>query len=612
MKRAKAEQLKGVVVQYMKRRQYQDGEIQLGRKEQTADLEEMSVKKKSRLSTGIENSTSCSSITGDFGSCDQQFARLRKFILESAPAQNRELSALLYPVFVHIYSDLLSAVQKNQAHKFHERHNEIFHDEDQKDFIRSLRKLESRTELQATTAVTDFKEHKYSVRLSHASVAHLLKHLKAADNMIILQIINQHINFQVTNTEGKSLDLRSSQPHPRDHNRDKEKETDGIKKEIKKEIKSEKEESVPEEDSQLSPAEAEQLRALKEISRKVRNVLPALPSICFYTFINAHQGLCTSTISPDSKLICGGFEDSSIQLWRLQPVPLPAEPTNCSNRHIPLAADYLYKTQEERTVKIDRESQEAVTFRAHSGPVYKTSFTPDSLFILSGSRDCTARLWDVAKRTNTVIYRGHSGPVWDLDFCPATSHFATSSYDQTVKLWTIDRIYPLRSFIGHTQDVESVAIHPNGNYVASGSCDKTIRLWNIQDGKPMRLLTGHRGSVLALAFSPDGKMLASAGEDRRIHVWDLGSGSLMKELRGHTDTVYSLSFSHCNRMVASGGLDCVLRIWDVRHGTEGGASALIEGHTSSELLGAYPTKSATMSFLRFARSNLLQAAGANQ
>ena len=62
------------------------------------------------------------------------------------------------------------------------------------------------------------------------------------------------------------------------------------------------------------------------------------------------------------------------------------------------------------------ESQEAITFRAHNGPVYKTNFTPDSLFILSCSRDATARLWDVEKRTNTVIYRGHSGPVWDLDF----------------------------------------------------------------------------------------------------------------------------------------------------------------------------------------------------
>ena len=62
--------------------------------------------------------------------------------------------------------------------------------------------------------------------------------------------------------------------------------------------------------------------------------------------------LCTSMISPDSQLICGGFEDSSIQLWRLQPDPLPTAPTDCSNSSIPLAADYIYRDEEERRVNM--------------------------------------------------------------------------------------------------------------------------------------------------------------------------------------------------------------------------------------------------------------------
>ena len=62
--------------------------------------------------------------------------------------------------------------------------------------------------------------------------------------------------------------------------------------------------------------------------------------------------LCTSTICPKSRLICGGFEDSSLQLWRLQPVPLPTAPTLCSNSSIPLAADYIYRDQEERRINM--------------------------------------------------------------------------------------------------------------------------------------------------------------------------------------------------------------------------------------------------------------------
>ena len=107
--------------------------------------------------------------------------------------------------------------------------------------------------------------------------------------------------FPVTNTEGKALELHStpstsSEADPKDHkDRDREKDKDKEKekdreKDIKKEVKKEKEESVSDDESQLSPAEQEQLRSLKEICRKVRLLPPTLPSICFYTFINAHQG----------------------------------------------------------------------------------------------------------------------------------------------------------------------------------------------------------------------------------------------------------------------------------------------------------------------------------
>ncbi|XP_025092096.1 TAF5-like RNA polymerase II p300/CBP-associated factor-associated factor 65 kDa subunit 5L [Pomacea canaliculata] len=603
MKRAKSEQIRSAVITYLKRRQYQESEIHVltrkeGKKDLTTELEDMSVKKQIRLNAGTENSVACSSISGDFVSCDQQFARLRKHILESADNESKELSSLLYPLFVHIYVDLLSSGYKPSAHKFHERHNEIFHSEEQKDFIRCLRKLESRAELLVAKDVMDFREHRFCVSLSQESVKCLLNYLKAGDNMIILQIINQNIKIQVIKDGTQSLELqRSNSPASSAYEcpdgRDKEKE----------------DEADP---SAMSVEDAELLKSLRETICRVRALPPNLPSVCFYTFINAYQGLCTSNVSPDARLICGGFEDSSIQLWRLQPEPLASQSTESCNSNITLAADFIYKDEDERKVKIDLESQEAVTLRAHSGPVYKTAFSPDSRYILSCSRDATVRLWDLTTRSNVAIYQGHSGCVWDVDFCEVTGHFATSSHDQTVKLWSMDRIYPLRSFVGHTYDVDCVAVHPNGNYVASGSGDRSVRLWSIQDGKCVRLFSGHRGSILGLAFSPNGQLLASAGEDRRVHIWDLGSGALLKDLRGHSDTVHSLAFSRCNAMVASGGMDCYIRIWDVRRGNEPTSPQLVEGHTSAELLGAFPTKSATVSFLRFARHNLLLAAGAIQ
>ncbi|KAL8581336.1 hypothetical protein ACOMHN_034415 [Nucella lapillus] len=679
MKRAKTEQIRNAVTQYMRRRHYQESEI-TGSRTLTTDLQEMSVKKRCRVSTGIENSVACSSITGDFNSCDQQFARLRKFVLESSPQQNEELSALLFPVFVHMYCDLLAAENKPSAHKFHERHTEIFHQEEAKDFVRSLRKLDAKADIQASKEISEFRAHKYTVRLSHTSINHLLTHLKAADNMIVLQIINHNINLLGTDTKGKNLDLQPShslgqgqgqpshssgqgqpnhslgqgegQPsHPSGQGQgqpslpsgqgqgqgqgqassgDALRENKEAKKEGVKDIKVETPAAEDDKDvafadsildvKELTPVERAEVRRLQEVSGKFESLPPPLPSIVFYTVINssAHQGLCTSTISPNGQLLSGGFEDSSIRLYRLQPVPLPSSPspTQCSNSTISLAADYVCKDESHRQVQINPGSEDGVMLRAHSGPVYRTQFTPDCSYLLSCSRDCTVRLWDIAKRTNVALYRGHSGAVWDMCYNPVTNHFATSSRDLTVKLWNLDRGFPLRSFVGHEQDVQSVAVHPNGNYVASGSADKTVRLWDIQDGKCLRTLCGHRGSVLALAFSPNGLMLASAGDDRRIHIWHLNSGTLLKELRGHTDTVYCLAFSPCGELLASGGQDCQLRLWDLSslttHPRSQPPPSQTEGHASSELMGAFPTKSASVTCLAFPAPHLLHAVGSCQ
>ena len=69
-----------IVAVFQRQPVLQDGEIHVltrrdSRKEQTTDLADMSVKKRSCLGTGVENSVACSSITGDFNSSDQQFGR---------------------------------------------------------------------------------------------------------------------------------------------------------------------------------------------------------------------------------------------------------------------------------------------------------------------------------------------------------------------------------------------------------------------------------------------------------------------------------------------------------------------------------------------------------
>ncbi|XP_078332815.1 uncharacterized protein LOC111119188 [Crassostrea virginica] len=546
------------------------------------NISEMALNNTSNGEVTVDNLLTYSSISGDATSCDEQFTRLKNYVNKGCEPYRSQLQPLLYPLFVHLYLDQLCNGHKTPAHRFYSKHVKLFENEKTcTQTLESIHKLVTRTDVLGCLEATDFRENKFKIKLSEEALEYLLRHLKHEDNSTIYQIFNQQIKVENTesaeNETKRKLDLS---------------EGSGLVKEESLEIKED-------------PEHLEALSALQLSIRQVREGPPCLPSICFYTFINAYQGLCTVDISPDKTLLSAGFEDASIKIWSTTPSLLQSTPQSVDPCKLYIAADYW-------NVDLTEESKprytETVTLRAHSGSVYKTCFSSDSKYLLSASEDTTVRLWDMSTHSNRVCYKGHSAPVWDLDVGSVGGFFASCSQDRTAKLWVSDRIYPVRTFAGHNLDVDCVKFHPNCNYLATGSSDRSVRLWTLQDGKSVRLMHGHRGTIMSLAFSPNGNFLASAGEDKRIRVWDLSSGQLYKELKGHTDTVHSLSFSRDNNLLASGGLDCSIKVWDIRKGVAS-SSSHSDGISSPELLGSFSSKSAVVTYLNYSEYNVLRGAG---
>uniref|UniRef100_A0A0B7A1T6 TFIID subunit TAF5 NTD2 domain-containing protein n=1 Tax=Arion vulgaris TaxID=1028688 RepID=A0A0B7A1T6_9EUPU len=590
MKRSKNDHIRSTISRYFKRRQFTESEMpsrkDLRREQPVRDL---SVRRRTQSRTSVNNTLALSSISGDTTACDQQFTRIKMFITTAVSPYNAELQPLLFPMFAHVFLEMLCDGHKVPAQKFHDRHSEAFQDEKHRNFLKVLKKLETKSDAMTSKEVIEFRENRHVLNVTQETLDYLMRHLKTGDNAIMLQVFNQHIKTNVIQA-GCSVEIDS---------------VPEVLEDSKEEVQSIEAVAAPERERTLEEELAAAIKA-------VRDLPPCLPSICFFTFMNTYQGLCSATISQDKRKLSGCFEDSSISVWNLEPDMIKRSPADCDVSKVVLAVDYLHCTEEEIKEKMNQRvnhSTETARLFGHRGPVYKTRFlTESSSYLLSCSEDTTVRLWDMQSQTNAVIYKGHSSAVWDMNVCSTNIWFASCSHDSTAKLWTFDRTYPLRSYIGHTMDVDCVEFHPNNNYIATGSADKTVRFWSLSEGRTVRLLQGHRGSVLALAFSPDGKLLASAGEDRRVRVWDLGTGHVVKDLRGHSDTVYSLAFNENSSLLASGGGDSCIRLWDIKKAVESHQS---ESHSSPELLGAFPTKSALISYLSFSPFNVLLAAGAS-
>jgi len=111
----------------------------------------------------------------------------------------------------------------------------------------------------------------------------------------------------------------------------------------------------------------------------------------------------------------------------------------------------------------------------HKWVVSSVAFSPDGRWVVSGSWDNTARVWEA--QTDTEVAR-----------------------------------------MTHESAVESVAFSPDGRWVVSGSYDGTARVWDAQTGTEVARMT-HEGGVESVAFSPDGYWVASGSEDRILYVW---------------------------------------------------------------------------------------------
>ncbi|MFN6232846.1 MAG: ribosome assembly protein 4, partial [Dolichospermum sp.] len=75
-------------------------------------------------------------------------------------------------------------------------------------------------------------------------------------------------------------------------------------------------------------------------------------------------------------------------------------------------------------------------FKGHQGFVNSVSFSPDGKTIATGSRDNTARLWDLQGNL-LQEFKGHQDWVYSVSFSPDGKTIATASRDKTARLWPV-------------------------------------------------------------------------------------------------------------------------------------------------------------------------------
>ena len=199
------------------------------------------------------------------------------------------------------------------------------------------------------------------------------------------------------------------------------------------------------------------------------------------------------------------------------------------------------------------------TLLGHTNAVNDVTFSADGLYVVTSSRDGTARVWKSEHGNLQAVFAGHTGSVLGGSFSPTGANALTYGEDGTARIWDAGTTPELR-ILGRHLGLETLDV--TGTLAVTAGNDGTARIWNLRSGRAKRL--HNDGPVRDAAFSSDGRLVVTASADHTARIWT-SSGSFLRELRQGAP-VNTAVFSPDSTIVATGAADGRVGIWNTRSG----------------------------------------------
>lgn len=307
------------------------------------------------------------------------------------------------------------------------------------------------------------------------------------------------------------------------------------------------------------------------------------PSIGCFTVLNCNNKLNCADLSKDGGIIACGFKDGCVMVWVIDN-EIPIEITENNIKELEQYKDnYLPKFLEKSDV-INKSVKDNTENKDNNNPSDNTAdnnglFNQNgNVFRINSDIDNNNNNKNIANnsqsnnnnknspefhikldesnknfvynlitnRHKSIIFYGHTESVYSVSIEPTLSNIISGSYDGTIRLWNLHTKTCIGIYRGHYSPVLSVKFSPLSHYFASGSSDKTARLWSINSVCNLRIFVGHLSDVEMVDFHPNGFYLLTVACDRTIRMWTLKTGECARIFVNYCDSPYVDSFGFSN------------------------------------------------------------------
>ncbi|KAL2479077.1 DENN domain and WD repeat-containing protein SCD1 [Forsythia ovata] len=199
-----------------------------------------------------------------------------------------------------------------------------------------------------------------------------------------------------------------------------------------------------------------------------------------------------------------------------------------------------------------------------SAPGAEKSDREDAGFLISGSTDCTVRIWDPSIRGSELraTLKGHTKTVRAIS--SDRGKVVSGSDDQSVLVWDKQTTQLLEELKGHNSQVSIVRML-SGERVLTAAYDGTVKMWDVRTDTCVATVGSCSSAVLCMEYDDSTGILAAGGRDAVANIWDIRAGRQMHKLIGHSKWIRSIRM--VGDTIITGSDDWTARLWSASRGT---------------------------------------------
>ncbi|KAK5463004.1 U3 snoRNP protein [Exophiala xenobiotica] len=341
------------------------------------------------------------------------------------------------------------------------------------------------------------------------------------------------------------------------------------------------------------------LLTIDEDGRAILSIFPRRLAIYHFSFKTQVTSLA---FSPDGLHFVVGL-GRKIQAWKT-----PSTPSGAANGDLEFAPFVLVRE-----------------YGGHFDEVRHLSWSGDSRFFLSASKDLTARIWSLEPEEGfePTVLSGHrqqvrnvwfsadqesiytvseDGALFRWEFAPRPQNEDEDQAEPTDERWRIVQreyfmqnaklkcatyhpatnlltvcfdnglfsLYEIPSFSNihslsmASSPISTVTINKTGEWLAMGS-SKTGQLlvWEHASESNILKQSSHLDALTALSYSPDSTRIITGADDGLIKIWDIASGFHIATFTEHASAVTASAYSRRGNILFTSSLDGSVRAWDM-------------------------------------------------